>query len=92
VNPFERALEVLDEKGWTQHRFESSDGRLCILGALAEAQNVSRVEILFSEQRTFLRSICGEQPQAFNDDPATSEEDVRLLLKHAAAEWEREHA
>lgn len=24
----------------------------------------------------------------FNDDPATSEEDVRLLLKHAAAVWD----
>jgi hypothetical protein len=95
MNPFTEALRVLDERGWYQGEVEGPDGRgLCAVGALMEAAPGHGWEASLWVERTFgLRETSGLVGlAAFNDDPSTTEEDVRLLFKHAVVAWDEEHS
>jgi hypothetical protein len=97
MNPFTEALKVLDERGWHQGDLESEDGRVCAMGALGKVCPQYRLgssDVLFWVEHQFgLPDTERLTPlAAFNDDPATSEEDVRLLFKHAAEAWDERPA
>ena len=105
-NPFEKALEVLDNLGWHQEQLQSEmTGRVCILGACA----IARGDFLTNgypayPSRDFAAVVADairaagfdvspfwESPvdkvAHWNDEPERTQEDVRLVLKHAAAAW-----
>lgn len=103
-NPFEKALEVLDNLGWTQHLLQSDDGRVCVLGSYSVANDfrTSYGRLMYPENpvvrhvRSAILSAGWEPPPRgnevdevtdWNDQPERTEEDVRLVLKHAAAAW-----
>lgn len=89
MNPFLGALDVLDRRGWIQGAFDDGpDGGVCIAGAIHVAAGYTTTYYLAWAMAS---QLCGKALSCFNDDPATSEEDVRLLLKHAAAAWDEEH-
>jgi hypothetical protein len=105
VNPFTKALEVLDERGWTQRTLEDADGRLCARGAVAAAYGweasewgrepyrfdwtlVTKAERFLVEQGLVTPHNRGDSTALTRFNDSSSEEDVRLLLKHAAAAWD----
>jgi hypothetical protein len=104
-NVYERAIEVLRERGWHQHSLESQmGGGVCILGAVSIALN-QRTAFgdldyppcsLVSDLREVIRGAGWEPDKgvdlsavvAWNDEPQRTVEDVLLVLKHAAAEFD----
>lgn len=98
-NPFLKALEVLDERGWYQGDFVGPDGGVCIWGAMNQACEGSpdvqvqgpAVDALLNTARNTLGiSALPHRLVEWNDAEGTTEEDVRLLLKQAAYSWEEE--
>ena len=87
-NIFRKALEVLDERGWYQGGYQGPDGSVCAEQALTLASDARSVFAALKR----LRQLLPENlfVHEFNDDPLTTEEDVRLLLKRAAVELESE--
>lgn len=99
-NPFEKAIDVLRERGWHQGDFESShDGSVCAVGALGVAC-VGNASWLAENQgdwtpvmKTLRTVLQPDDPSTFfipdwNDDPERTVEDVILALKMAAVEWD----
>lgn len=103
-NPFLKALDVLDERGWGQGQYEDKDGRVCAYGALAYACGghvhrnpnssmvfIDDVSMAYDFAGTLASRLSGMGDLVlFNDDPHTTEEDVRLLFKEAAEKWEEQ--
>lgn len=89
----QQALKELDERGWHQGGLvDPYSGRICAAGALRYAMeklqltgHVAIYEIVTHK----IRELFPDRPHiisTFNDMPQTTEEDVRLLLKHVAEE------
>lgn len=94
MNDFDKALELLHERGWYQGMLESSDGRLCLVGTLDRATSGQWIP---SEWDMLIRVACqlfpkrGADAPAINDHKDTTLEDIELILKHASYEWEQQH-
>jgi len=95
VNEFENAREWLDEHGWKKGSGgdDRGVGAGCVQDALYYGNNRT---VLMSAYRR-VAEIADELfpgriahgvafPHTWNDHPDTTEEDVRLVLKHLAAE------
>jgi hypothetical protein len=89
-NVFERAIDVLNERGWNQGRVEGPDGSRCLVGALLYVKG----DLSWVEEDVHLCAVIGleRDPDGFisplpewNDDPSRSYEDVVLALKEAAS-------
>jgi hypothetical protein len=82
-------LAQLDQHGWGQGQAVSGDGKICLSHALTlayTAQNIGNVRVVWDELCDKARALFPSQigkgdAITFNDDPQTSEEDVRLLIK-----------
>jgi hypothetical protein len=88
----QKALSVLDERGWTKVRFKNRQGNVCLLGALRVAdggparsplhrspayrQAVARLNRL-AQERGHNRATF------FNDDPGTGYQDVVHFVRLA---------
>ena len=90
MNTFDRALELLDQSGWTQFRWldDESGARLCLGMAMSRArcsiQDCDLLESVIAER--YPNRIWGPPAfPGFNDHEDTTEEDVRLVLKLASA-------
>jgi hypothetical protein len=91
----QKALTVLDERGWTKVRFKNRQGNVCILGALRVAdggkarwplhrspvyrQAVARLNGL-AQERGHNRATF------FNDDPGTGYQDVIQFVQQAISQ------
>jgi hypothetical protein len=91
----EKALEVLDERGWTKVRFKNGRGNVCLVGALRIAdgrsarwpghrspaynQAVARLDRL-AHYQGYLGATF------FNDDPRTGYQDVVGFIEQAMRE------
>lgn len=99
----EGAIEVLETKGWVRGRFHSPGKGFCLVGAGLSAMGVSNYELdiwanwpldlmntadLEAKVSTvFSPKLRGKHPIAFNDQLATSKEDVLDLLTETAKFW-----
>ena len=88
----QKALSVLDERGWTKVRFKNRQGNVCLLGALRVAdggqarwplhrspayrQAVARLNRL-------ARELGHNRATFFNDDPGTGYQDVVHFVRLA---------
>jgi hypothetical protein len=88
VNTFDRALEVLDTRGWTKVPEAAGSGtNLCLgLAMLAAGANTQDYDVLrHVVTERYPDRVCEYSPYPyFNDHPDTTEEDVRLVLKLAS--------
>jgi hypothetical protein len=96
VNVYQRALDIINEQGWYQDPQHSlaggigPNGEICLMRALQRACDEEHiVEGARWEQITAplfeeLGLPMTESLVRWNDDPHTSEEDVRLLLKRVS--------
>jgi hypothetical protein len=83
-----RAITILLTQGWCQDVERDSDGRVCLIQALRDAQgDLSkgwlRAAILLASQRLPVTGACDPASllASWNDLPSTSFEDVVLVLK-----------
>lgn len=90
----QKAHDALEAKGWCQGGFQDGQGRVCLEGAFAlatgtnhpcfidmAAPGVQQAWLLLCE--TVQKETGFDAPHAWNDDPSTSVEDVKLVLKKA---------
>lgn len=86
MNVFDRAVEVLEEKGWCQgHAVSVVDGSVCALSALA----LARDELMPMAPLADLEHILPVPSVVrFNDDRFTRYEDVVALLKDGSRRFE----
>lgn len=99
-NVYERAVEAIRERGWCQHALEASNGAVCLLGAYAAAAGLynDRGELRYpapDEERALAKAIRSAgfewrsgSVEPWNDAPDRTVEDVLLVLKHAAVEFD----
>jgi hypothetical protein len=95
------AAGVLDRYGWHKGGFGDEETGFCLFGAVARAnvkmhagcEQNSRASALIegygslcARMNELAREAGFANMAVFNDDPLTSEEDVRLLLKRAGEE------
>jgi hypothetical protein len=90
---FLKAIDVLEERGWTQGTMEDGEGRVCLVGALRVAlSGRPRTNKSVGPRVTELtRTAFGLQTGGswvsaliWNDAPERSYEEVVLCLKRAA--------
>jgi hypothetical protein len=88
----EKALAVLDERGWTKIRFKNRGGNVCLLGALRVADggqarspvHRSRAYHLAVARLNRLAQDRGyHRATFFNDDPGTRYQDVVAFVQQA---------
>lgn len=93
VNPFNKALDILDEKGWSKGQGVGDKGEICLGWALVEGERPLNKKQLKKADNIESKLLKGrgyewERISTFNDAPETTEEDVRLFLKECAEEWD----
>jgi hypothetical protein len=104
MNVFEKALGIIQERGMTKYHLEDIYGRVCLYGALNLAstgrtlsttdwrfrEHLDRVvHSLFPDRGT--RTPFYGEAAYINNHLDTTQEDVELILKHAAYEWDLLH-
>jgi hypothetical protein len=90
VEVIEKAIGIIDERGWCQHMEEDDDGRVCLNRALDLAMPIrplssARVRMRVRRAVSLDPSVLGSLLSVWNDEPGRTVEDVVLALKHAAA-------
>jgi hypothetical protein len=97
MNLYEKALNIIQERGLAKETSIDGAGHVCIRGALCLAMNDCRERgpaFKFVDQaasRLFPTRAKGSTSVEFNDHPATTQQDVELVLQHAAREWTMLH-
>ncbi len=80
----EKAADLLRERGWTQHTFEDSQGRLCVVGALHHASS-GAYNALASETYNAIAKCLGRGDlPLWNDAPERTQAEVEDKLMEAA--------
>lgn len=90
----QKTYDTLEARGWCQGLHQNQQGQVCLEGAFALATGASHAIYInmaapgVQEAWTLLcATVLTETgitaPHAWNDDPATSVEDVKLVLKKA---------
>lgn len=103
MNVFDRALEVIHERGMCKGMLEDEDGHVCLNGALNYALTGNSRQWGNMRYYGFVKDVaqglfpergCVGQtsPAPHNNHPDTTQEDVELILKHSAYEWDMLHA
>lgn len=91
----EKALCVLDERGWTKIRFKNRQGNLCLLGALRVADGrparwPARRSAAYREAVTRLDRSAHrrgfDRTTSFNDSPRTEYQDVVTFVHQAMSD------
>jgi hypothetical protein len=88
MNVFDKAIEVLEEKGWVQKHSQTDEG-MCLMGAISYVQCYDAyawTDVDYSWN--FLIGMVGSLPTTWNDEPERTYEDVILLLKRASEKYE----
>lgn len=73
-----RAKERIVERGWCQNTLESHDGRLCLMGALGEPEDLAT-----SRAWECVECVTTEFFELWNDAPGRTEADVLDALDRA---------
>jgi hypothetical protein len=90
VSVFSDAADVLRRDGWTQHAYEAASGERCVLGALYACDELpghfTRFRVLCDalgvDHVSGYTAACNAIV-AWNDDPATTFEQVLAVLAEA---------
>ena len=100
VSVFERLLEIIEDRGWHQGDWSGPNGEVCLSEAwhLARADLRSagarepRADIQLAALNEAIREVTGGEPwgcaSLWQDQQATTLEDVKLVLKIAARKLE----
>lgn len=100
MNDFDKALDVIHEKGWIKGMLRDHYGHVCLVGSLDVVLKTYDLASRIPSGRAWstLYNVCqslyperGDMPYKINDHPDTTLEDVELILKHASYEWEATH-
>lgn len=80
----DRMLAELDEHGWAQFHRVDGDGKICVSEARYRARISSNawVEMGAKASELFQDRIRVPNMLLFNDHQDTTEEDIRLVIKH----------
>lgn len=100
---WDRAAQVIRERGWTQHGFVDGNGSVCLVGALALAQGLSEQQLLAWHQGVTpapdaiegygeLREHLHESPVTWNDSRARTQEQVLEVLGQLDQRTRRQEA
>jgi len=106
-NPFEKAAEIIHEKGWTQKNL-ADGGRVCLLGAVYTALGLSQEEMesypIYPEteflgqllsQKYYDEPVLRDRPTnkvwEINDHQIKDADEAVHVLKEAAEAWEESH-
>lgn len=103
TNPFPRALEIIRRRGMAKDIQEDSKGRVCLYGALSLAAYghtyngvYPHREIMDGQAKFLFPDRYGygwsDSAASVNNHPDTTQEDVELILKHSAYEWDLQYA
>lgn len=97
-----KAIDVLDERGWTQGSYNNEDG-CCAVGALGLAANALPDDIRHSHYMTvrneLYREVSTSVPDGadvgadvidWNDEPGRTADEVKALFRRAADRLEAE--
>lgn len=102
VNVARRTIEVLRERGWTQHVLENEEGEVCLVGALKIAADVpiessySVLEKASSSALVVLIDVLVENypnrasPSRFNDTEGRTVEEVIAVLEEVATHFDEQ--
>lgn len=105
MNVFDQAHGVIHDRGMCKFELEDNDGHVCLNGALNVAFTGSATCWgVMAEQRAERAHLCRvahglfpdrilnhyQEPSHVNNHPDTTQEDVELILKHAAYEWDEQ--
>lgn len=89
MNIYETAIDILNERGWTQGVVRNAKGEVCLIGALGIATG----RIATNNGYCSALETCGRKLGipvgsviTWNDAPERSKEDVILILKELASE------
>ena len=91
-----KALDVINERGWTQYSFHAEDGAMCISAALVEASYDFNINMFtnmekYDKARIVLEELINVNAKpghekgmiSWNDTPGRTRDDVVRLLKEA---------
>jgi hypothetical protein len=88
--------QVLLDRGWCQHAFESPDGRCCIIGAVGVAAEAARPERETTmAAKSYLREALGDSAPnlfKFNDQQGRQLKQVLALFDRAIELASKEEA
>jgi hypothetical protein len=101
MNIFDKAIEVLEEKGWVQGALVREEG-VCAVGALRIAAGEQIPFLKWSRESNTVVSfiskmVPGREPgqlavlSGWNDKSDRTFDDVIHLLKQASEAWDLEH-
>lgn len=90
----QKTYDTLEARGWCQGLHQNQQGQVCLEGAFALASGASLPSSMNTAMpgvqaawlllcETVRKETGIDAPHAWNDDPATSVEDVKLVLKKA---------
>lgn len=83
----EKAIEILEERGWNQGSRESSTGEVCLAEALLRAKGLGiHIARTFAAQWNLFKSYLGGSSciPEWNDDPSRTKEEVIDKLTEVA--------
>lgn len=91
----EKAIEILDDKGWCQNNFVNPDGKVCLEEALGRANwIVSKNSVMPEDVYSGVRETTGISKYAFlsewNDRPERTVEEVKDVLMRTAKQFRNE--
>lgn len=80
----DKAIALIQERGWTQGEWKSSDGRVCLLYAAEYVDSeLGGTPLLRDAVNRYAVREYGVGPTVFNDTKAQSAEDVIQFLREA---------
>ena len=84
-----RAAEVIEHRGWCQNEYTTSDGRLCVLGAVKTARGLSPrddedADDLVEKACERLYNAVGNRVHLWNDRPGRTQDEVVAKLRAVA--------
>jgi hypothetical protein len=81
MNVFDRAIEILNERGWIIGTVSGPNGETCMMGAVEFA--TSDLDE-YRDYEEIIKRVVGPDPVMWNDDPNRSKDEVIEALRKAS--------
>lgn len=94
-NPITQMLQLIRDRGWTQHQYENKKGSLCIYGAHDQLGPRSHATLQIIRQtikEQFPKyESSGTIIVSFNDSCDRRIADIEMVLEKAAVKYDEQH-
>lgn len=78
-----RAADILEQKGWLQNEWQDAEGRCCILGALARANEGCGTERWYALKAAVAREVGMDDLLTWNNAHGRCAEEVITALRNS---------